>query len=191
VSRREGGKKEYRGYANPHKYSNLQCAFPGSIWVACSINMGPRSVLDDHMDVGNAPGVPCAITALGKFDPTKGRHLVLFDLKLIIQFPPSSTILIPSASLRHGNIRVQDSETRYSVFQYMADGLSRHLAWASRFERSSQRRPAGRMLPWALCGGSRCWLGSPLLSRWRRIVLRPAFSKVCLCLWAGTLIRYI
>jgi hypothetical protein len=115
-------------------YANLRRAFPGSAWAACSINMGPWSISDDHIDSGNAPGVPCAITALGKFDPTKGGHLVLFDLKLIIQFPPGSTILIPSASLRHGNIRVHDSETRYSVIQYMAGGLACHLAWGFKIQ---------------------------------------------------------
>jgi hypothetical protein len=115
-------------------YSNLCRAFPGSAWAACSVNMGPRSILDDHVNSGNAPGVPCAITALGKFDPTKGGHLVLFDLKLMIQFPPGSTIFIPLASLRHGNIRVHDSETRYSVIQYMAGGLARHLAWGFKIQ---------------------------------------------------------
>jgi hypothetical protein len=97
--------------------------------VACSINIGAQSISDDHRNVGNAPGVPCAITALGDFDPDNGGHLVLFDLKLIIRFPPGSTILIRSASLRHGNLRIQPGETRYSVIQYAAGRLARHVSY--------------------------------------------------------------
>lgn len=67
----------------------------------------------------------CAITALGNFDHTLGGHLVLWDLKLVIEFPAGATILLPSATLRHSNIAVQDGETRYSFSQYAAGGLFR------------------------------------------------------------------
>jgi hypothetical protein len=121
------------------QYANLRRAFPGSAWAACSINMGAQSISDDHRDAGNAPGVPCAITALGNFNPDTGGHLVLFDLKLIIRFPPGSTILIPSASLRHGNLRIRHGETRYSVIQYMAGGLARHVAWNFKIQKQLTR----------------------------------------------------
>lgn len=67
----------------------------------------------------------CAITALGNFDHTLGGHLILWDLKLVIEFPAGATILLPSATLRHSNIAVQDGETRYSFSQYAAGGLFR------------------------------------------------------------------
>ncbi|KAJ7883792.1 hypothetical protein B0H13DRAFT_2537891, partial [Mycena leptocephala] len=40
---------------------------------------------------------PILITALRRFNPDLSGHLILWDLKLVIRFPPGSTILIPSA----------------------------------------------------------------------------------------------
>jgi hypothetical protein len=53
---------------------------------------------------------------------------VLEELGLVIEFPPSSTILIPSALLTHYNIPVKDHEIRFSIVQYVAGGLFR---WAA------------------------------------------------------------
>ena len=51
----------------------------------------------------------CAITALEKFNFKWGGHLILWDLHhdLHVDFLPGSTILIPSASLFHGNTTIQ------------------------------------------------------------------------------------
>ncbi|KAJ6579042.1 hypothetical protein DFH09DRAFT_1246182 [Mycena vulgaris] len=59
------------------------------------------------------------------FDPIRGGHLVLWDLKLVICFPPGSTILIPSAVLRHSNVGIAPAESRYSFTQFTAAGLFR------------------------------------------------------------------
>ena len=67
----------------------------------------------------------CSITAGGSFDPTEGGHIYLVELKLVIEFPPGSTILIPSAVIRHGNVPIQQGETRTSFTQYAAGGLFR------------------------------------------------------------------
>lgn len=64
---------------------------------------------------------------MGSFDYTKGGHLILWDLKLVIQFPPGSTVLIPSSVLYHSNAAIQAGERRYSFTQYSAGGLFR---WA-------------------------------------------------------------
>jgi hypothetical protein len=53
-------------------------------------------------------------------------------LKKIIQFPPGSTILLPSASLRHGNLPVRPHETRLSFTQYAAGGLFRWVKYGFR-----------------------------------------------------------
>ena len=53
---------------------------------------------------------------------------MLWDLKLIIEFPPGSTILIPSALFYHSNIAVADDEVRYSLTQYSAGGIFRWVA---------------------------------------------------------------
>lgn len=78
-----------------------------------------------HVDFGNLSWGWCAITALGKFDPDKGGHLVLWDLKYVVRFPPGSTIIIPSAMIRHSNTPIGTDETRYSYAQYSAGGLFR------------------------------------------------------------------
>jgi hypothetical protein len=65
------------------------------------------------------------VTALGAFDPKRGGHLILWDCHLVIEFPPGSTILLPSAILAHSNVAVSSHETRYSFTQYTAGGLFR------------------------------------------------------------------
>ena len=88
-------------------------------------NLGPRVVCFPHVNFTNFPFGLCAITAIGDFNPSKGGHLVLWDCKLVIEFPPGSTILILSAVLTHSNAKVASHETRFSFSQYSAGGLFR------------------------------------------------------------------
>jgi hypothetical protein len=99
--------------------------FVNSVFAAVTINFGPRTVCLGHRDAANLPYGLCAITALGRFDWKKGGHLILWDLKLVIEFPPGTTVLIPSAVLRHGNTMIGEDETRFSVAQYTSGGLFR------------------------------------------------------------------
>ncbi|KAF9024779.1 hypothetical protein BDP27DRAFT_1248594, partial [Rhodocollybia butyracea] len=78
-----------------------------------------------HLDAGNAAHGWCTDTSAGEFNPDKGGHLVLWNLRLVIHFPPGSTILFPSALLTHSNIPVSPDKTRYSIVQYSAGGLFR------------------------------------------------------------------
>ncbi len=94
-----------------------------SIFSCATFNFGPRTLCFRHTDSGNLPFGWCTITALGWFDPKRGGHLVLWDLKLIIDFPPGSTILIPSAILLHSNTAIAPGERRYSFTQYTSGGL--------------------------------------------------------------------
>lgn len=107
-------------------HPNIKLNFPShSAYPACGFNLGPSTVIDEHTDPGNCPRVPCAVTAIGPFDPEKGGHLVLLDLKLVIRFPPGSTILFSSASIRHYNIPIQRGEKRFSITQFCPGGLYR------------------------------------------------------------------
>ncbi|KZP28866.1 hypothetical protein FIBSPDRAFT_728254 [Athelia psychrophila] len=101
--------------------------FPRSVFPAMTVNFGPTAVCYDHLDFGNAAAGWCAITSAGSYDPKLGGHLVLFDIDLIVEFPPGSTILIPSSIMRHGNTPVQDGETRVGITQYAAGGLFRYV----------------------------------------------------------------
>lgn len=102
----------------------LTCWFK-SVFTSVSFNMGPSTISWPHKDTFNLAFGWCAITALGNFDPDKGGHLVLWELGLIIRFPPGSTILIPSALLTHSNVPIQQGEERYSIIQYTSSGLFR------------------------------------------------------------------
>ncbi|KII92207.1 hypothetical protein PLICRDRAFT_103115 [Plicaturopsis crispa FD-325 SS-3] len=106
-------------------YPRLKRNFINSVFAAATFNFGPVTCTYPHRDPGNLPFGWCAITALGKFDPTRGGHLVLWDMHLIIEFPPGTTILIPSATIRHSNVAIQKGETRFSFTQYTAGGLFR------------------------------------------------------------------
>ncbi|KAJ7458375.1 hypothetical protein B0H11DRAFT_1737939, partial [Mycena galericulata] len=104
---------------------SLRWNFARSVFAACTFNFGPHAITVPHLDFGNLSWGWCAITALGDFDPDYGGHLILWDLKLVIRFPPGSTILIPSAIVRHSNVPVRTHEHRYSFTQYTAGGLFR------------------------------------------------------------------
>jgi len=103
----------------------LRRNFKNSPWPAATFNFGPWTITFPHTDPGNLAFGWCAITALGKFDFRRGGQIILWDLGLVIDFPPGSTILIPSAVVRHSNTVIQASETRYSFTQYAAGGLFR------------------------------------------------------------------
>ncbi|KAF8162027.1 hypothetical protein K438DRAFT_1909839 [Mycena galopus ATCC 62051] len=125
-------------FANTWKPS-LRPNFAGSIFAACTFNFGPRAICAPHLDFANLAWGWCAITALGNFDPDFGGHLILWDLGLVIRFASGSTILIPSALIRHSNIPIRPHEERSSFVQYTAGGLFRwvrngfqtHEAWLS------------------------------------------------------------
>lgn len=103
----------------------VERVFDNNAFAGTTFNLGPKVTTYVHTDHLNfAPGW-CAVVALGKFDPEKGGHLVLPDLGLAIEFPPSSLIFLPSAILRHCNAAIGEHETRYSFTQYTAGGLMR------------------------------------------------------------------
>jgi hypothetical protein len=103
--------------------------FVDSAWAGVTVNLGPQTVTVKHRDKLNKLTGWCAITALGNgFDDHAGGHLVLWDLNLVIRFPPGATILIPSALLYHSNTSLPDAQTRYSLTQYTSGDLLRWVA---------------------------------------------------------------
>jgi hypothetical protein len=51
----------------------------------------------------------------------------LWDLGLVVRFPPGSTIFLPSALIRHSNTPVSAHERRYSFAQYTSGGIFRWI----------------------------------------------------------------
>jgi hypothetical protein len=99
--------------------------FNNSIFPTATINFGPQTVCYDHLDVANKAAGWCDITAMGPYDYKKGGHLILFDIDKIIEFPPGSHILIPSAVMRHANTPIQPHERRMGFTQYASGALFR------------------------------------------------------------------
>ncbi|KAH7875496.1 uncharacterized protein C8R40DRAFT_1012648, partial [Lentinula edodes] len=108
-----------------YKQPELRANFPKTAFAATTFNLGPLSFSPPHMDPDNRASSWCADTTMGPFDPDKGGHLVLWDLGLIIRFPPGSTILFPSALITHSTIPIQAHEARYVMIQYSSGGLFR------------------------------------------------------------------
>ncbi|KAJ7936118.1 hypothetical protein B0H13DRAFT_1589846, partial [Mycena leptocephala] len=114
-----------------------------SVFAAATINFGPFTITLPHLDFANLAWGWCAVTALGNFDPNKGGHLILWDLRLVIRFPPSSTILLPSAIFRHSNVSIQQGERRFSFTQFTAAGVFRFVHNGFRTEKDiNESRPS-------------------------------------------------
>ncbi|TEB26990.1 hypothetical protein FA13DRAFT_1604994, partial [Coprinellus micaceus] len=92
-----------------------------------AFNFGPRVRCKPHKDFGNAPQTFCAVQASGRFNPMRGGHLIIKELKIFIHFPAASTILIPSALLTHSNTPVGAHEIRLSFTQFVPGGLLRYV----------------------------------------------------------------
>ncbi|KAJ7429583.1 hypothetical protein B0H11DRAFT_1766929, partial [Mycena galericulata] len=107
-----------------------------SVFAAATINFGPFTITLPHLDFANLAWGWCSITALGDFDPDKGGHLILWDLRLVIRFPPGCTIFIPSAILRHSNTSIQQGEKRFSFTQFTAAGIFRFVYNGNRSEKA-------------------------------------------------------
>ncbi|KAK0197885.1 hypothetical protein F5146DRAFT_921776, partial [Armillaria mellea] len=76
-----------------------------------------------HCDILNCPYGWCALTALGHFDHWQDRHLILWELKLFIQFPHALAIFIPSATITHSNILPAKGDSHTSFTQFFAEGI--------------------------------------------------------------------
>ncbi|KAJ7807197.1 hypothetical protein B0H14DRAFT_3882094 [Mycena olivaceomarginata] len=113
------------------EFPDLKRPFPKSVFACAAFNFGNVWTFK-HRDVCNLPFGWCAVQSLGRFDATKGGHLVLWDLKLIVEFPAGALILLPSATIAHSNVPVADGEERISFTQFTAGGLFRYIDYGCR-----------------------------------------------------------
>ncbi|TFK63313.1 hypothetical protein BDN72DRAFT_776013 [Pluteus cervinus] len=108
-------------------HPNLHRNFSRSVYPTAAFNFGPRVRTYQHRDHLNCPYGWCAVQALGNFNPKEGGHLILWELKLVVEFPAHSLILLPSAAVTHSNTAVKESETRFSFTQYCPGALFRYI----------------------------------------------------------------
>lgn len=71
--------------------------------------------------------------------------MVLLDFNLIIEFPPGSTILLPSSVVRHGNTPIAENETRYSFTMFVPGPLLRSAQHNFRPKRRLSKREKDRL----------------------------------------------
>jgi len=107
---------------------SVQRHFKDHPMASTTFNFGPRTCTLPHKDLKNLSWGWCSVTSMGTYNPKEGGHLVLWDLKLAVEFPPYSTILIPSAILMHSNTSIGERETRLTITQYSSSGL---YAWSA------------------------------------------------------------
>ncbi|KAH7877271.1 uncharacterized protein C8R40DRAFT_1040795 [Lentinula edodes] len=117
-----------------HSKLNLPENFPGTIFAAAAFNLGGNVWTFKHRDWLNWPFGWCAITALGEFDASQSAQLILWELKLVIDFPHAATILIPSAVITHSNTPIADGDIRTSFTQYTAGPIFRWVENGCRTE---------------------------------------------------------
>ncbi|KAF8887439.1 hypothetical protein CPB84DRAFT_1684645 [Gymnopilus junonius] len=132
----------YRGYLNElfEKMPSLRRIFTASIFPSAAFNFGPNIWTYKHRDTFNCPFGFCAIQALGCFDPKKGGQIILWEPKLVIEFLPTSLILIPSATITHSNVPVTEGDERASFTQYCTSGLFAMWMQGSEKNVASKRR---------------------------------------------------
>ncbi|TFK79291.1 hypothetical protein K466DRAFT_505806, partial [Polyporus arcularius HHB13444] len=150
------------------QFPELERVFTNSVFASTTFNLGPRTVTFAHRDHQNLPFGWCCVTALGDFDDTKGGHLILWDLMLVIRIPSGATYLIPSAILKHSNVDIASGETRMSVTQYSAGGLFRWVACGMRSQ-AAYAQDGNKMLP----GEDRWKEGIALLRKWSGYADKP------------------
>ncbi|KAF8194879.1 hypothetical protein K438DRAFT_1587647 [Mycena galopus ATCC 62051] len=109
------------------RHPHLRRPFERSVFFCAAFHFGPNAWTFRHHDVLNLAFGWCAVQALGNFDAMKGGHLVLWDLKLVVEFPAGALILLPSATIAHSNVPVQPGEERASFTQFSAGGVFRYV----------------------------------------------------------------
>ncbi|KAJ7843592.1 hypothetical protein B0H13DRAFT_1648357, partial [Mycena leptocephala] len=119
---------------------HLRRPFRRAVFSCATFNIGVNVQTFKHRDVLNLPFGLCAVQALGSFDPKHGGHLVLWDLKLVIEFPPGALILRPSAIIAHSNIPIQAGDELRCGWSGFPDtstmASARRRSWSRRTRRS-------------------------------------------------------
>ncbi|KAF9059936.1 hypothetical protein BDP27DRAFT_1233918, partial [Rhodocollybia butyracea] len=108
--------------------------FAGGIFLGAAFNFGSNVWTYKHRDQLNWAFGWCAITALGQFDARRSAQLILWELKLVIDFPHAATILLPSAVITHSNTVVHPDDRRNSFTQFSAGAIFRWVENGCRTE---------------------------------------------------------
>ncbi|KAJ7081652.1 hypothetical protein B0H15DRAFT_753351, partial [Mycena belliarum] len=96
-------------------YTGSERPYYFSVFSAATFHLGNkcRTMVEDDLPWGWS-----ALTALGNYNPDKGGHIILWDLNLVVCFPPGATILIPRTLVRYSFVKVNENESRYCLVQF-------------------------------------------------------------------------
>ncbi|KAG8806099.1 hypothetical protein FRC17_005180 [Serendipita sp. 399] len=98
-----------------------------STWTSCTLNVGPRTVIQPYIaDEHLACGI-CALYVTGQFDSTKGGHVVFDDIQLIMEACPGDLFLYPSGLLTRSSTPVGPEEVRRSIMFWTCADTVRHF----------------------------------------------------------------
>ncbi|KAK0503914.1 hypothetical protein EDD18DRAFT_1305724 [Armillaria luteobubalina] len=157
------------------KLPHLRPNFARSVFPCAAFNFGGNVWTFKHRDILNCPYGWCAITALGRFDHRRGAHLILWELKLFIQFPHGATIFIPSATITHSNTAPVQGDSRSSFTQFLAGGILRWVDNGFRTEKEMARQDPAAYAEMLKRKGKHWQMGLSLLSTLDEI-LEPVSS---------------
>lgn len=102
-----------------------------------TLNVGKQSVCNVHVDALNMVAGLCMVIPLGTFDHEKEGHLILHELKLVLELPSGSIILFPSAIISHENVGISPEKERQAFTAYTAAST---FQWAHEaFDRVTKR----------------------------------------------------
>ncbi len=101
--------------------------FPDSPFCGTTFNLGPKTSTVIHRDSRNFIGGLCAIIVLGHFNHKTSGHIILHDIRTIIEVRAGDVVFIPSACIAHSNSSLKPHEDRCSIVQYTAGGLFRKV----------------------------------------------------------------
>ncbi|KAF7345911.1 hypothetical protein MVEN_01613200 [Mycena venus] len=98
-----------------------------SVFSQAAFNFGPNVWTFLHRDILNVAFGMCTVQALSDFNPKKGGHLILWELKLVVEFPPGALIILPSVTIMYSNLLVGPDGHWASFTQYTRGGLFRYV----------------------------------------------------------------
>ncbi|KAJ7790273.1 hypothetical protein B0H13DRAFT_1676228, partial [Mycena leptocephala] len=62
---------------------------------------------------------------LGQYSWLHGGHIILWNLGLVVCFPPGASIIIPTGVIQYSFVKVRPGEHCYSVLQWAGSGIAR------------------------------------------------------------------
>ena len=96
---------------------DVRCYILDHLLASTTFNFRPRTITFSHKDLKNLSWRLCTVINLSSYDPMKGRHFVLWDLGITVEFFPYSTPppLSSYPSQQHSHWEWQNKDDHHTV----------------------------------------------------------------------------